>query len=93
MNSMSAYAHGQERGFAALPPEVRKGFAFPIAYLFRFLRGYASRWRRSLHSFIRNSSESPRLSAHQAAEPLIPSSQAEHFAPKGAGRYFSFRWL
>jgi general secretion pathway protein G len=35
---------------AALPPDVRKGFAFPIASLPGFLRGYASRWRHSLHS-------------------------------------------
>jgi general secretion pathway protein G len=35
---------------AALPPDVRKGFAFPIASLPGVLRGYASRWRHSLHS-------------------------------------------
>src|SRR5882672_1007113 len=38
---------------AALPPDVRKGFAFPIAPLPGFLRGYASRWRHSLHSSIK----------------------------------------
>jgi len=38
---------------AALPPDVRKGFAFPIASLPGFLRGYASRWRHSLHSPIK----------------------------------------
>jgi len=38
---------------AALPPDVRKGFAFPIAPLPGFLRGYASRWRHSLRSSIK----------------------------------------
>src|SRR6266436_1553231 len=38
---------------AALPPDVRKGFPFPIASLPGFLRGYASRWRHSLHSSIK----------------------------------------
>ena len=37
----------------ALPPDVRKGFAFPMASLPGFLRGYASRWRHSLHSLTK----------------------------------------
>jgi general secretion pathway protein G len=38
---------------AALPPDVRKGWAFPIASLPGVLRGYASRWRQSLHSLTK----------------------------------------
>jgi hypothetical protein len=38
------------RFLAALPSDVRKGFAFPLASLTGLLRGYGSRWRLSLHS-------------------------------------------
>ncbi|MDX6289616.1 MAG: ral secretion pathway protein [Blastocatellia bacterium] len=38
---------------AALPPDVRKGWAFQIASLPGVLRGYASRGRQSLHSLTK----------------------------------------
>ena len=38
---------------AALPSDVRKGRTFPIASLPGVLRGYASRWRHSLHSLTK----------------------------------------
>ena len=38
---------------AALPADVRKGWAFPIASLPGVLRSYASRWRHSLHSLTK----------------------------------------
>ena len=53
------------KSFAALPHDVRKGYAFPRCYLFGFVRGEAQPRRRT----IGNQPESQRLSAHQAAKP------------------------
>ena len=52
------------KSFAALPHDVRKGYAFPRCYLFGFGRGETQPRRK-----ISNQPESQRLSAHQAAKP------------------------
>jgi hypothetical protein len=61
---------GEEKRFPALPPDVRKGFAFPLGCLSALRLRLKIGRRHSLKSLTRDRPERQSLSAHQTAEPL-----------------------
>ena len=59
---------------AALPPDVRKGFAFPARSFSEFEAAPSTLiWRRSLREPLNDLTERQSLSAHRAAEPRLSS--------------------